>query len=94
MPEQYQTLAEMKERYPNEWVLIGRPKLDRYQDVTGGHVLFHTADRLEMDRHMLALPDEACTPMMACRYMGEPVYPEVWDRPEFLDEDAELRQAQ
>ena len=33
MNEIYRTMDEIKAAYPNEWVLIDRPKSDRYQNL-------------------------------------------------------------
>ncbi len=54
MESEYLTMAEIEKRYPNEWVLIDRPKLDETADIRGGIVKWHHADRREFDRR---LPD-------------------------------------
>jgi hypothetical protein len=46
----YQTLAEIAQEYPDQWVLIDRPSTDRYGDVTGGVVTVHLHARDEFDR--------------------------------------------
>jgi hypothetical protein len=94
MTDPYLTLAEIEQRYPDEWVLLRDPRVDRRTQLTvGGYVLFHTPDRLVMDRRMFELGDNPPYRHFACVYTGEPVYPEVWERPEFLDDD-DLRRAQ
>lgn len=54
MANEYLTMAEIEKRYPNEWVLIDRPVIDEWNDVTGGRVEWHHQEREEFDRH---LPD-------------------------------------
>jgi hypothetical protein len=54
MAEPYRTMAEIEARYPNEWVLVADPKVDRLDDVVGGRVVWHHPDRDEFDRR---LPD-------------------------------------
>ena len=56
MGEQYLTWAEIEKRFPNEWVLIDRPKTTRYQEVLGGYVVYHGPDKLELYRKVDELP--------------------------------------
>ena len=56
MGEQYLTMAEIEKRFPNEWVLIDRPKTTRYQEVLGGYVVYHGPDKLELYRKVDELP--------------------------------------
>lgn len=72
MGEPYLTMAEIENRYPNEWVLIDRPTEDRRTGrVSGGHVVMHSPDRAEVDRWLLALrPGEL--PVFAYFYIGRP----------------------
>jgi hypothetical protein len=44
------TLAEIEERYPSEWILVGDPEFDEHLQVVRGAVLFHSKDRDEMYR--------------------------------------------
>lgn len=44
MSEVYRTMDEIKAAYPDQWVLIDRPKSDRYQNVKGGYVIAHSSD--------------------------------------------------
>lgn len=69
MGEPYLTMAEIEAKYPNEWVLIDQLKLGRHQQVLGGVVVAHTADRDEMDRTMVEYPGNS---MIAVRYTGKP----------------------
>ena len=50
MSEPYRTMAEIEATYPNEWVLIDRPKVDRREQMLGGHVVFHSEDRDAMEQ--------------------------------------------
>lgn len=54
MAEPYLTMAEIEAKYPDQWVLVDQPKVDSYDDVIGGHVVWHHPDREEFDR---GLPD-------------------------------------
>jgi hypothetical protein len=45
--ETYLTFEEIKQRYPNEWVLLGNPKSNDL-DVLGGIVLFHSTNKKEV----------------------------------------------
>jgi hypothetical protein len=45
--ETYLTFDEIKQRYPNEWVLLGNPKSNDV-DVLGGIVLFHSTNKKEV----------------------------------------------
>ena len=56
MNEPYQTMAEIEAKYPNEWVLVDKPTVDRLDDVIGGNVIWHHADRDEFDRGLLSHP--------------------------------------
>jgi hypothetical protein len=67
MSEPYQTMAEIEARYPNEWVLIDRPRTSRGQEVLGGYVVYHGPDKLVMYGKM----DELPRPFnVAVRYLG------------------------
>jgi hypothetical protein len=43
-------MAEIAAKYPNEWVVLDRPKVGRFQRVLGGHVVFHSEDRDALDQ--------------------------------------------
>lgn len=43
----YLTFEELKERYPNEWVLLGEPKMEN-TSILGGIVLYHSKDKKEV----------------------------------------------
>ncbi len=50
------TIAQIKEKYPNEWVLVGNPLLDEESVETivnrliSGIVLLHTKDKSEIGK--------------------------------------------
>lgn len=52
MATEYLTMAEIEAKYPNEWVLIDRPTVNRLNEVTGGFVVAHSPDRDESDLQM------------------------------------------
>jgi hypothetical protein len=57
MSGEYLTMAEIEAKYPNEWVLIERVKLDRHGIMKTGRVLFHSPDKDAVyDRAMLLPP--------------------------------------
>ncbi|HEX4611323.1 MAG TPA: hypothetical protein VH092_24230 [Urbifossiella sp.] len=68
MSEPYQTMTEIEQRYPNEWVLIDQPKFHRAEAV-GGYVLFHSPDRAAFD-HRLGTRGESGHPLVASLYTG------------------------
>ncbi len=77
MGEPYLTMAEIEKRYPNEWVLIEKPRKQRKPlKVLGGHVIFHTTDRDDLDRRLVDLPREVGD--IAVFFMGDPAPDEVW----------------
>ena len=45
--DKYLTLADIKNRFPMEWVLLGDPQTDGL-DVLGGIVLYHSQDKKEV----------------------------------------------
>ena len=70
MSEPYLTMAEIEAKYPNEWVLIDRPKYrSQFQELLGGRVLWHAADRDEFDRRLFDFPEMGDC---AIRYNGQP----------------------
>lgn len=78
MSEPYLTMAEIKAKYPNEWVLIDNPKLSRCQEILAGTVVLHAADRAEFDRLWDAW-DDSNAKMLGIWYTGR--YPELEDLP-------------
>ncbi len=56
MSEPYLTMAEIEQRYPNEWVLLDKPRTNRVQQVLGGQVVFHSPDKLAVYDRVKALP--------------------------------------
>jgi hypothetical protein len=50
------TMAEIEARFPKEWVLLGDPETNEYQEVLRGRLIFHSSDRDEVDRQALLLP--------------------------------------
>jgi hypothetical protein len=59
--------AEMKARFPGEWVLVGDPTTDENLHVTAGKVLWHSKDRDEVYRKARELEP----PDSAILYFGE-----------------------
>lgn len=60
------TIEEIKNRFPSEWVVIGEPQTNESLEVLSGKVLFHSANRDEVDRKLLEL-----RPLrFALRYLG------------------------
>ena len=56
MAGEYLTMAEIQKKYPQEWVLIDRPKTAPNQHVLAGHVLFHSPDKLAVYDKVKELP--------------------------------------
>jgi hypothetical protein len=70
MAGEYLTLAEIEARFPNEWVLIDRPRNKRGSlELLGGYVVWHSPDRGEFDRR---LGDVPVSDRIAVRYTGKP----------------------
>jgi hypothetical protein len=65
MPELL-TIEEIHARYAPDWVLIGDPQTDECQRLLAGRVLFHSANRDEVDRRLLELRPAR----FAFRYLG------------------------
>lgn len=42
---EFLTLAEIEERYPDEWIFIEEPELDEDEEVARGRVVAHGKDR-------------------------------------------------
>lgn len=47
MNKSYIAFDDLKKLYPNEWVLLGNPKMEN-TSVLGGIVLFHSKDKKEV----------------------------------------------
>jgi hypothetical protein len=52
------TLEEIKQQYPNQWVLIEFTKLDDELSVVDGKVLAHSANRDEIEKELTTLRNE------------------------------------
>ena len=50
------TSEEIYSNFPSEWVLVGDPETEENLVVKRGKVLWHGADRGEMDRFMQEVP--------------------------------------
>lgn len=66
MPDKL-TWNEIKERYPDEWVVLVDYSLDEDEDITAGVVLAHGRTKREIHQAM-AEPDDA-----AVLYTGKPM---------------------
>jgi len=49
------TIDQIKSRFAPDWVLIGEPQTDEFQQVHAGKVLFHSPDREEVYRRAIEL---------------------------------------
>ena len=49
------TMDEIRSRYDGEWVIVDEPELDGHLQVLQGTVVFHSPDRLEVDRKSIEL---------------------------------------
>ncbi len=45
--QSYTNFTNLKKKYPNEWVLLGNPKMEDTL-ILGGIVLFHSKDKKEV----------------------------------------------
>jgi hypothetical protein len=73
MAEPYMTMAEIEAKYPNEWVLIDKPTVNRKTDrVSGGYVALHSSDRTEFDRRLIDLDECPHVVTAAILYIGNP----------------------
>jgi len=61
------TIEEIEARYAPDWVLIGEPRIDEFQCLHGGKVLFHSPVRDEVYRKAIELRLDYC----AFRFLGE-----------------------
>jgi hypothetical protein len=60
-------LDEIKEQYPNEWVLIEFTELDDELKVTDGEVIAHSRSRDEIEKELMSLKNGK----IAVEYTGE-----------------------
>ena len=60
-------LEEIKQCYPNEWVLIEFTTLDDELKVVDGKVIAHSPDRDEIEKELIGLKNE----QIAIEYTGE-----------------------
>lgn len=67
MGDRYMTMAEIEAAYPNQWVLINRPKMSRATELLGGYVIGNSDNRADLDAIIDALPRPF---NIACDYMG------------------------
>ena len=61
------TLEEIKQQYPNQWVLIEFTQLDDELTVVDGKVLAHSASRDEIEKELTTLRNEK----IAVEFTGE-----------------------
>lgn len=61
------TLEEIKQQYPNQWVLIEFTRLDDDLIVVDGKVIAHSPSRIEIDRKLATLRNER----IAVEFTGE-----------------------
>ena len=70
MAEPYMTMAEIEAQYPNEWVLIDNPIMNRDHEIIGGHIVLHCADRAEFLRRVGDGEGDLSGKHAAVRYIG------------------------
>ena len=46
------SLAEIRQYYPNQWVLVIEPKLDDDLNLIDGEVVYHTSDKEDLYNHL------------------------------------------
>jgi len=57
METPYLSIAEIEAKYPNEWVLLDRPKVNhKTLEVLGGRVILHCQTRKAFDEELLTAP--------------------------------------
>jgi hypothetical protein len=61
------TLDEIKQQYPDQWVLIGFGSLDDELCVTDGTVVAHSSSREEIDKELMSMTKER----IAVEFTGE-----------------------
>lgn len=62
------TMAEIKERFPSEWILLADPETDKALEVLSGRVILHHPDRDEFDRQAVNIRGGR----LAVVYTGKP----------------------
>jgi len=78
MNEPYMTMAEIEVKYPNEWVLIDKPKATKYQKVLGGYLVMHSPNREEFDRRLIDDNEFPQGVDCAILFTGKPDPNEIW----------------
>ncbi len=46
------TLTEIRQHYPNQWVLVINPQLDSNLNLIKGEVIYHTSDKQDLYDHL------------------------------------------
>jgi hypothetical protein len=46
------SLAEIRQYYPNQWVLVIEPQLDDDLNIIDGKVIYHTSDKEDLYNHL------------------------------------------
>jgi hypothetical protein len=54
--EKFLSLEDIKQRYPNEWVLLGNPRIEKTA-ILGGTVVYHCTDKRDLVKGRAALKD-------------------------------------
>ena len=72
MTRHYQTLEEIENCYPNEWVLIDEPATAACHQLLGGYVVSHDIDKTAIFKAMKKLPRPY---NIAVRYIGDVIEP-------------------
>jgi hypothetical protein len=62
------TMEEIKREFDGEWVIIDEPVTDERMDILHGTVIYHSKNRDDTDRELLALPPPI---NVAVLYIGE-----------------------
>ena len=73
MASEYVTIAELEAKYPGQWVLLDRPTVNDNDDVTGGRLVMHHADRAVFDAELPAHPLDNWAVMHVYDPNAEPV---------------------
>ncbi len=68
------TLAEIKQRYPNEWVLIEFTQLDEELSVVDGYVVAHSPNKAEIYQKLIDLENERIAIEFTGEQPEEPAY--------------------
>ena len=62
------TYDEIKQQYPDEWLLIADAEMDEEMNILRGKVVAHSKDRDEVYRSLLTVPGRR----ISIEYTGEP----------------------